>query len=415
MAASQGVSLTELLQPQVVMDVFSRLKDGHGPLGSYLGFQPNSYNVEDVSMSGPNTFRGQGAVRNYTYRLFDNTRVPMKFRAPGTGPATVAANPMGVNTVSIARMHQKIPLNYEFLGNLSPMIGPNSSIDEGGQDYIGRQWRFLKQQAGNAVEMMAAGMMRDSLYLQYSGDNWLPTFTAPNNTTTFGFQINFQIPSTNKGQLANQMGTNASGGNIILISWDNVGAPILSNLQSIIAAFRLLNRYPLTDNWVNSLMWSNIILNTQVRNTAGSSNVPFAEYERHPESGMGDSGPEGEYSFVLRGEPTVRWHICNDALALGTDIDPVYTSAPSTATLAKMIPDTMCIFGTKPSPDWTRFYLGGEHVVENPGMPGVLRMGWYFWPEYVTQPGAIELLTVLNAVPILPVPTAIAPATVVGF
>ncbi len=73
----------------------------------------------------------------------------------------------------------------------------------------------------------------------------------------------------------------------------------------------------------------------------------------------------------------------------------------------------MAIFTTEPSPKWTRFYLGGEHVVENPGMPGVLRMGWYFWHEYVTQPSAVELISLLNGVPLLYIPGVVAPATVI--
>jgi hypothetical protein len=37
--------------------------------------------------------------------------------------------------------------------------------------------------------MMSIGMMRDSLYFVQSGDNWLPTFTAP--STGAYFQVNF--------------------------------------------------------------------------------------------------------------------------------------------------------------------------------------------------------------------------------
>jgi hypothetical protein len=108
-----------------------------------------TFDPKTVTVSGPNTLRGTGSLRNVTYRIFDHTRVPMKARAPGTGPGTVAANPMGQNTVSVARFHQKIPLNYEFLGNLSPMIGPNSQVDQGGQNYIQQQTTFLAEQANN--------------------------------------------------------------------------------------------------------------------------------------------------------------------------------------------------------------------------------------------------------------------------
>jgi hypothetical protein len=404
-----AASLTELLLPQVVLDVISRLKDGRGPLGSWLGFHPDRYDSENVYVSGPNTLRGTGSVRNVTYRIFDHTRVPMKARAPGTGPATVAQNPMGQNTVSVARYHQKIPLTYEFLGNLSPMVGPNSQVDPGGQAYIGQQTTFLAEQGNNMVEMMAAGMMRDSLYFIVSGDNWLPTFTAPTGTT-IGFQVPFNIPAGNKNQL-NMLGA----GNIIQIPWDNVGAPIIGDLQNIIAAYAQVSRYPMSDIWINSTMWINIITNTQVRNTAGSAQEPFASFERVPERGMMDTGPADRWMGILRGQPNVRWHFTADTLALNTDVDPSYSTAPAAANLAKLIPDNTAIFCTNPSPKWTRLYMGGEYVVENPGMAGVLRMGWYAWHQYVTQPSAVELITLLNAVPLLYIPAVVAPATVKGF
>ena len=412
-----AATIQDLLQPQVILDVISRIKKGRGPLASWLGFQPTSFDPHTVSVSGPNTLKGTGSVRNVTYRIFDETRVPIKGRAPGTGPATVAANPMGQNQVAVARFHEKIPLNYEFLGNLSPMVGPNSQVDAGGQAYISQQTTFLAQQANNMVEMLAAGMMRDSLYLQMQGDNWLPVFSDPTTQSpaAFGFRINFQIPAGNKSQL-NMLGA----GDIITVPWDNVGAPIIGNLQSIIAAYAQLSRYAMTDIWINSLMWVNIITNTEVRNTAGSANTPFAEFERSDEKGMSDSGPSNKYSAILRGQPTVKWHFCDDTVALYTDVDPSYATVPtgavpSTALLVKLVPDNMAIFSTVPSADWTRLYLGGEYVVENPGQPGALRQGWYFWHEYVTQPSVIELIALLNAIPLLYVPKVLAPATVTGF
>ncbi len=401
-----AASLGELLLPQVVMDVISRLKRGRGPLGSWLGFQPDKFDPATVTLSGPNRLRGTGSVRNYTYRIFDHTRVVMKARAPATGPATVAQNPMGQNTVRIARWHQKIPLNYEMLGNLSPMIGPNSQIDPAGQNYIMQQTNFLGEQGNNAVEIMAAGMMRDSLWFIQQGDNWLPQFAAPTGTQV-GFNVPFNIPAGNKNQL-NMLGA----GSLLTIPWNNPGATIIGDILSIIAAYKQLSRYPLTDIWINSLMWINIITNPQVRNTAGSSQEPFASFERVADGGMG-TPPDGTFTAMLRGLPVVKFHLCDDTLCLDSDVDVSYSTAPAAANLQKLVPDNMAIFCTLPSREWMALYEGGEYVVENPGMPGALRMGWYLWHEYVTQPSAIELISLLNAVPALYVPNVLAPAIVV--
>ena len=81
------------------------------------------------------------------------------------------------------------------------------------------------------VEMMAAGMMRDSLYFLQSGDNWLPTFTAPSGSQV-GFQVPFRIPSGNTGQL-NMLGA----GNLITVPGTTSGAAILGDIQSVVAAY----------------------------------------------------------------------------------------------------------------------------------------------------------------------------------
>lgn len=401
-----NATLMEFLTPQVILRVVSRIRNGQGALGRWLGFQPSQFNNDTVTLSGPNTL--PGPTRQATFRIFDNTRVVAKGRAPGTGPATVAQNPMGQVNIECARFHIKIPLLYEQLGNQAIMVGPNSQIDEGGQDYIRRQEQFIQRQFNMMIEMMAAGMMRDSLYFRMLGDNWLPTFTDPSTQSgQVGFQIPFQIPSGNKSQL-NMLGTGA----IITTTWTNLAAPIFDNLSAIEAAYAQLSGYSMTDVWINSILWNSIIQNTQIRNIGGSANTVYAEWDREPET-YSDGQPGNKYVAVLRALPHIRWHINNDAIALNTDVDPSYSTAPSGATLAKLIPDTMAIFCTEASSDWSQLYLGSEYVVENPGMPGMRRSGWYYWSEYTTQPSAIELIGLLNAIPLLYIPKVIAPATVV--
>lgn len=404
-----AVTLQEILLPQVVMDLISRIKRGRGPLGSWLGFHSDRFSRDTVSLEGPNTLRGNDALRTYTYRIFDNTRVAMKMVSPGRGPATVARQPVGTNTVSIGRFHEKVPILYEELGQLSPMVGPNSQIDPKGQDYVARQVSNMAQKGNMTVEGVAAGMMRDSLYFLISGDNFEISFTAPDNSSTFGLQVPFNVPAGNKNQL-NMLGT----GNLITVPWSNPNALIISDVNKIVAAYAQLSGFPMTHVWINTLLWTAIITNTEVRNTAGSSNQPFAEWDQDITTGTNEQGPPS-FTGKLRGLPNVTWHFDDGVLATGTDIDPDYSTAPATATLNKFVPDGMAIFSTDPGGDWAKLYLGGEYVVENYGMPGQLRSGWYMWNEYVTQPSTIELISLLNIVPALYVPKVVAPATVDGF
>ena len=399
------VSLHSLLTPQVILKAVSRIRKFQGRLGRWVGFQPNRFNPDNVSLEGPSARYGD--TRFAAFRLDDVTRVVGKGRAPGTGPASVAVNPVGDVRVSCARFHEKVRLLGEFLGNLSPIIGPNSQIDTGGQSYIARQTVHLAEKYNNTIELMTTGMFQDNLYFQLSGDNLLPVIGAP-VSPAIGVQIPFQLPAGNKNQL-NLLGT----GNIILIGWQNAGAPLIKNCLQIQAAMTQLSGYQPKHFWMNSIMWYNILLNTEVRNTAGSANQPFATYDRVPEMAM-DGMPQPEFAAELRGIPWVQWHIADDVLVTGGDIDPTWSSSSGTTTV-KVCPDNTVIIAPDPSPDWCEMYHGAEYISENAGQPMVLKRGYTFWKEWVTQPSCIELIALMNMIPLLYVPKAIAFPTVAGF
>jgi hypothetical protein len=309
--------------------------------------------------------------------------------------------------VACARFHEKVRLLGEFLGNLSPIVGPNSQIDTGGQSYIARQTTHLAEKYNNTIELMTTGMFQDNLYFQMAGDNLLPVIGAP-AASNLGFQLPFQIPAGNKGQL-NPLGT----GNIIQIGWQTAGAPLIKNCLQIQAAWTQLSGYQPRHIWMNSLAWYNVLLNTEVRNTAGSANTPFASYERVPEMAV-DGMPQPEFAAQLRGIPWLTWHICDDVLVTGTDIDPTWASS-SGGTFVKVVPDNTMIVSPDPSPDWTEMFHGGEYISENAGQPMTLKRGYTFWKEWVTQPSCIELIALMNAIPLLYVPKAIGFATIAGF
>ncbi len=403
-----AVSLHSLLTPQVILKAVSRIRKFQGRLGRWVGFQPNRYNPDTVSLEGPNSRYGE--TRFATFRLDDVTRVVGKARAPGTGPASVPVNPIGDVRVSCARFHEKVRLLFEFLGNLSPIIGPNSQIDNGGQSYIARQEMHLAEKYNNTVELLTTGMFQDNLYFQFAGDNLLPVIGAP-TAPNLGIQIPFQIPAGNKNQL-NMLGT----GNILQVGWQYASAPLIKNWLAIQSAMTALSGYQPQHAWVNSLTWYNVLLNAEVRNTAGTANTPFAEYDRVPEMNA-DGLPPAEFSAQLRGLPWLSWHIADDVLVTGGDIDPTWQqgAASTTTVTIKVIPDNCCIIAPNPSPDWTELYHGAEWISENAGQPATLKRGYTFWKEWVTQPSCIELIALMNCIPLLYVPKAIAFATVAGF
>lgn len=400
------ISLHDLLTPQIILKAVSRIRKFQGRMGKFVGFQPNRFNPDNVSLEGPNVRNGD--TRFASFRLDDVTRVVAKGRAPGTGPASVPPNPVGDVRVSCARFHEKVRLLGEFLGNLSPIIGPNSRIDTGGQSYIARQTTHLAEKYNNTVEIMTIGMLQDNLYFQLSGDNLLPVIGAPTGTN-LGFQIPFQIPAGNKNQL-NMLGT----GNIFNVGLQNSGAPFIKNCLQVQAASTQLSGYQPRHFWMNSLLWYNILLNAEVRNTAGSMNTPFAEYKEVEEKAF-DGMVQPEFTARLRGLPWADFHIADDVLVTNSDIDPTWASAPSTATFVKVCPDNGMYIMPEPAKDWTELYHGAEYISENAGQPLQLKRGYTFWKEWVTQPSCIELIALMNAIPLLYVPKALMFATVSGF
>lgn len=407
---AQFISLHDLLTPQVILKAISRVRKFQGRLGRWVGFQPNRFNPDTVSLEGPNARYGD--TRFASFRLDDVTRVVGKARAPGTGPASVAVNPVGDVRVACARFHEKVRLLGEFLGNLSPIVGPNSQIDTAGQSYIARQSVHLAEKYNNTVELCTVGMFQDNLYFQLAGDNLLPVIGAP-SAPNLGFQVPFQIPAGNKNQL-NILGT----GNIVLIGWQHPSAPLIKNMLSISAAMTQLSGYQPEHVWINNLLWYNVLLNNEVRNAAGIANTPFASWERVPETAV-DGMPQPEFAARLAGLPTWQWHIADDVLVTGGDIDPTWaegTQQLSTGTsFVKVCPDNTAIIAPTPSPDWAELYHGGEYISENAGQPMVLKRGYTFWKEWVTQPSCIELIALMNIIPLLYNPRVICFGTVAGF
>jgi hypothetical protein len=143
-------------------------------------------------------------------------------------------------------------------------------------------------------------------------------------------------------------------------------------------------------------------------------NTPFAQYDRVQEMAM-DGMPQPEFAAQLRGIPWITWHIADDVLVTNSDVDPTWASAPATAQFIKVCPDNTIIIAPEPSPDWTELYQGAEYISENAGQPMTLKRGYTFWKEWVTQPSCIELIALMNCIPLLYVPKCLAFATVSGF
>jgi hypothetical protein len=393
-----AATLHDFLQPQVILDVVSRVKKGQGRLGRWLGLHYTGYDDDSNVLTGASM--QESAVRHGTYRIFDRTRTVAQGRAPGTGPAWIAPQPIGEVNFTVARFHEKIRLDFEELGNLSPVIGPNSQVDPGGQDYLTRQAGFLAQRFNNAMEIMLAGMIRGTWYMKNVGENWIPVLTAPAAGTPY-VTVNHQIPAGHLAQL-DMLGA----GSIIGTTWSNAAAPIISaDLPEMMEAYAQATGMVITDAWCNPTTWGYIINNTEVKNTAGSAQQPFEQYK------FAEREDYPEWVAVLRGMPTIRWHIISEYIVADGGTDPSYTAG--TGTLTPIIPANTVLFTPPPDPEWVDGIWYGEYISENPGQPAVKKPAYWFWHEWITQPTAVELIGLMNAIPRLRIPKALVAPTVI--
>jgi len=392
-----GPTLGSFLQPQVIVDVVSRIRAGQGRIGKWLGFHYGLDAPERGNLIGP--AGKETPTRSGTYRIFDRTRTVALGRAPGVGPAIVAPKEIGEVSFTCARFYEGIPLDAEQLQNLSPIMGPQSTIDQGGQSYIAEQLKFQATRFNNALECMAAGVIRGTMYLKNSGDDWIPVLSAPASPAPY-VTIDFKMPAGNKGQL-DMLGAGA----IIDVTWANPAAKIISlHLPKIADAFVALTGYVVTDVWVSPTLWGSIILNTEVINSGGSANTPFSEFEYVRERNA-DGGQTAEVVAVLRGYPTLRWHIISDRLVIdGTD---------SGGTLTTVLPANTALFMPEVDTEWIDLFHYGEHIAAAPGLPMVKRPSYHIWSETITRPSSILLQGLLNAIPRLRIPKALALGTVV--
>ncbi len=385
-------TLAEVLQPQVILEVVSRIRPLEGRFARWLGFLPTGYNPE-AGLTGPNV--KNSPTRYAAYRIFDSVRTVAQGRVPGTGPATKPPNPIGQGFLAGFRGHEKICLDWEQLGNLSPLSGPNAQVDSGGQDYISKQEYFLAQKFYNLVEFLSLMMAKGAGYIVYNGDDQTPTFTQPSAGTPFE-SLNWQVPAGNTLQL-NMLG----GGNLISGTWKSPSATIISDLAQIRAAFQNLHGWPLKHIWLNSAMWYFLITNTEIRNVGGSANVVFAEYSETPERAA-DGKDYGDKVARLRAFPDIEFHIDDSWI-------------DDNGTLVKKWPDGFC--GMYPDMMGNGGGIVGsmiaemihttEYVSEQMGQVASPHAGYHFWTEWVTQPSCIELLGLMNLIPALYVPKAI--------
>lgn len=388
--------LTDVLAPSVVTKVVSRIRTPTTPFANWWG----------VNIGGPNIERLPEPIRQYTYDIFDYTRRVANARMPGAPAGSIAALPVGNNSVTLARFAQKLPMDYNRIAAIRTLGQNAGSIDRLGVTYMERQATELARAQANVREILVGSLLRGGIWYYYqSGDDYIPSFTSSGSL----FGVDLKIPSSNKLIGAGFAAGLAMDGtnNCIVASWAINSTDIPKQLMDIDAGFQNLTGQPLRHVWCNHSVWLNVLQNDKVRQLAGSSNQPMAEWTLTGTKAE-DGTETGLQSGRIKGIPWIEWHVTNHGLEIYDGV--------SAYPFTKIIPDDyamFCIAKDESSANaWLKGVEGSEVVKINDLAPANIESGFFAWIMERADPARFELHGIQNVALELNIPKAIAVARV---
>ncbi|MEX2175750.1 MAG: major capsid protein [Pirellulaceae bacterium] len=367
-----SVSTAQLLAPQTIRKAISQLDLPGTSLQNLLGW----------GLGGSNSTRQSG--RNFSYDVFNVSRRVASGRVPGQ--AASRQKPQNVSRVSATfpRAAETIELLDEDLLNRRAIGGSDSSLDQNGEVYLTRQEAYLAQRFANLIEFQTAAMLRGSYSYDEDGDELRHGFSGGETT------IDFQLPAGNLSQL-NMLGA----GNILDADWAAAATDIPQHLHRVNAAMVQLTGMGLAHVVLTSAAWQHVVNNDTVQNQGGANGF----WQSHQRLG------QGEFTVVLRSVPWVTFHVIDYGLEIWNG---------STETFTKLIEDDRAAFLPEPSPRWVQYLEGSEIVTEGPGGPKHERFGFYAYSFPVHDPSGWNLAAVMNGIPALYTPQALAYGLVTG-
>lgn len=364
----------DILRPNVLTEVVKQVVASADPILNFMGFQPGGGNEK---------FYGHG--REGLYHIFDDSRLAAKGRAPGAPAARSSKQPTKAVPFVYPRMHDSVSLLAEFFHNIGLITDPVRR-DEAGRDMIMRQTDVLNRKAANWRIAMTVGMLRDSLYMQQEGDDWLISYTSSSAL----HQINFRVPAGNKTQLnmTDRSAVSVHGASILDIPWTSSGANIPLQFSKINQARAVQGVGPVRHVLINSIVWQYLINNDYLAAQAGIANPPYTTYQRQAGT-RPDGSPLHEYTGAFNALPGITFHITDEGLELWDG---------SAFSFAKHVPDTMAIMLGEPigSNKYT-LYQGSEPIAEYDGGPETVRVGLASWSKKTSNPTSTEVYVLDNA------------------
>ena len=383
------ITLAQMLKYETVLGVFSRLKTAGSQMSAFYGLQVGSSGTER-STTG----------RTVGWDIFDNTRTMAKARAPYVGPARTRPKPTGHVLAGLVRLYESIDIVHEKVYGTRPLGAQYGAVDKTGQNYVGRQVKFGAQRMANSMEFMVSRMFRNGFSVNIDGEDHLLAELAGGTV-----DVGYQIPAGNLDQVAQD----TADADVITASWTTVSTPIFQNLLTLNKVSERLSGYPITEFWVNSNTFGQMLDNTELQTVGGSAYRIFDTLTGTEISTTdGGSRPQG-FTVVWRAMPMYNFHIYDAVLNVAGQVD-----STAVGDITMYIPDNICIATPPPGMgEWYGLAIGGEPIMENDESEVEYKEGLHSWSKRMNDPPGEELRILHNVLPILYVPSAVFYMTVI--
>ena len=367
------LSTATLLAPQTIKKAISQFELPGTSLQTLFGW----------GLGGTNVIRQSG--RHFSYDIFNHTRKIATGRVPAQTSSRTPPQAARHVAATFPRACETLTLLDEDLLNRRRIGGPDSWLDQMGEAYLTRQEAYLAQRFANLIEFQTAAMLRGSYSFEEEGDTLFHGFSG--GTTT----IEFRIPAGNLSQL-DMLG----GGNILDADWATAATDIPQHLHEINAAMIQATGMGLAHVVLTSVGWQYVVNNTKVQQQGGSGERAFESLRRVS---------SGEFSATLRAMPWLTFHVIDYGLEIWNG---------TTETFTKLVEDDHAAFLPEPSPRWCQYLEGSEVVTEGPNGPKHERFGFHAWAFPTHDPSGWDLSAVLNGIPALYTPSALAYGQITG-
>jgi hypothetical protein len=382
------ITLDDLLKPDVVLGTISRTRFHHLTFTEALNLVPRTTFSDDANPNLNTANSETFPARSVSIDIYNRVRSGVDIVPPLAPAKRLVLNPIGNANYTVARMHPSIYLEWDRMSNRRAIGSGATVLDNRGQRYVAKQVQTLAGRLLNTLEILVLGLLQDSLYMSGSTvDSWTPTFTSGSSIG----RIRSFIPTGNLTTL-NMTG----GGASISGDWSQSATTILTDLGKIDDGFTYVTGYPLRHVWVNGIWWNYIINNTEVRTAAGTASTPFSSFEYI--DGLGSGGDRDTLPYrqaELKALPGVTWHINNERIDVA-------------GTTVKKIPDGRAYFMTEIDNDVVQLGTFAELISEQTGQAPTPHDGLTVWYQYLSNPSVVEVMALLNAIPMFKIPGSFA-------